>query len=132
METVETILKSLSEYCIPKVCEIMEHFKFFSRKQKEGEHFDVWYTDLKKIVKGCNFGEVENKILKTQIVLGIYDKETQARLFRDDVSLTKTISYCQAIERTEVNRRTLMSANGEDKAVHEINNGHQIRRGVKE
>ena len=32
-ETVETILKCLEEYCIPKTNEIMEHFNFFSRKQ---------------------------------------------------------------------------------------------------
>ncbi|KAF0687262.1 Uncharacterized protein FWK35_00039318 [Aphis craccivora] len=75
-ETVDTILQSLELYCIPKANEIIENFKFFNRKQNEGEQFDIWYTDLKKLIKGCNFGEAENKILRTQIVLDIFDKET--------------------------------------------------------
>jgi len=98
----------------------MEHFNFFSRKQHEGEQFDVWYTDLKKLIKGCNFGEAEDKILRTQIVLGILDKETQTRLLRDDVELAKVVSYCQSIERAESNRRTLITANDADRSVHEV------------
>ncbi|XP_026821584.1 uncharacterized protein LOC113559993 [Rhopalosiphum maidis] len=98
----------------------MEHFNFFNRKQHEGEQFDIWYTDFKKLIKGCNFGEAENKILKTQIVLGILDKETQTRLLRDDVELAKVVSCRQSIERAESNRRTLITANDADKAVHEV------------
>lgn len=124
-ESVESILKTLEEYCIPKTNEIIEHFNFFNRKQQEGEQFDIWYTDLKKLIKGCNFGETENKILRTQIVLGISDKETQTRLLRDDIELSKVVSYCQSVERAESNRRTLTSSNEANKVVHEI--GHKTR-----
>lgn len=110
-ESVESILKTLEEYCIPKTNEIIERFQFFNRKQQEDEQFDVWYTDLKKLIKGCNFGETENKILRTQIVLGIFDKETQTRLLRDDIELTNVVTYCQTVERAESNRRTLTSTN---------------------
>ncbi|XP_050058605.1 uncharacterized protein LOC126550676 [Aphis gossypii] len=119
-ETVDTILQSLELYCIPKANEIIEHFNFFNRKQNEGEQFDIWYTDLKKLIKGCNFGEAENKILRTQIVLGIFDKETQTRLLRDDVALDKVVTYCQSIERAESNRRTLSSTKDVDKVVHGV------------
>ena len=53
-------------------------------------------------------------------MLGILDKETQTRLLRDDVELTKVVSYCQSIERAESNRRTLTTANDVDKSVHEV------------
>ncbi|KAF0739490.1 Uncharacterized protein FWK35_00028159 [Aphis craccivora] len=119
-ETVDAILQSLELYCIPKANEIIEHFNFFNRKQNEGEQFDIWYTDLKKLIKGCNFGEAENKILRTQIVLGIFDKETQTRLLRDDVVLDKVVTYCQSIERAESNRRTLSSTKDVDKVVHGV------------
>lgn len=124
-ESVESILKTLEEYCIPKTNDIIEHFNFFNRKQQEVEQFDVWYTDLKKLIKGCNFGETENKILRTQIVLGISDMETQTRLLRDDIELTKVVSYCQSVERAESNRRTLTSTNESNKVVHEF--GHKTR-----
>lgn len=111
----------------------MEHFKFFSHKQREDEQFDVWYTDLKKLIKGCDFGNAENKILKIQIVLGIYDKDTQSRLLRDDVVLEKVVSYCQAVECAEDHRRVLTTTEEVDKVVHEVgskttwvaNNQHQ-------
>ena len=47
--------------------------------------------DLRKLIKGCDFDQAEEKILKTQIVLGIFDKETQARLLRDDLKLMKIV-----------------------------------------
>lgn len=46
-ETVESILKALKEYYIPKTNEIMIYFSFFNRKQEEKERFDTWFTDLK-------------------------------------------------------------------------------------
>jgi len=119
-ETVDTILKSLETHCIPKTNEIIEHFNFFKRKQGEGEQFDIWYTDLKKLIKGCNFGEAENKMLRTQIVLGIFDRETQTRLLREDVTLDKIVTYCQSIERAESNRRTLALSKEVDKVVYGV------------
>lgn len=98
----------------------MEHFNFFSRKQHEGEQFDVWYTDLKKLIKGCNFGDAESKILRTQIVLGVYDKGTQARSLKDDVIWAKVISYCQAVDCAESNRRILTTVSEVDRMVHEV------------
>lgn len=55
-------MKSLEEYCKLKTNKIMEHFNFFNRKQREGEKFDVSYTDIKKLIKGCAFGGVEKNI----------------------------------------------------------------------
>ncbi|CAI6369938.1 unnamed protein product [Macrosiphum euphorbiae] len=126
-ESVGTILKSLEEYCIPKTNETIEHFNFFNKKQHDGEQFDVCYTDLKKLIKGCNFGEAENKILRTQIVLGIFDKETQTRLLRNDVALNKVVSYCQSVERAESNRRMLITGHESDKTVHEVVNKYRTK-----
>ena len=119
-ETVDSILKSLEKYCIPKTNEIMEHFNFFSRKQQEGEQFDIWYTDLKKLIKNCNFGVAEDTLLRTQVVLGIYDKESQTRLLRDELSLLKVVSYCQSVERAENNKKTLTSVIEVDKMVNAV------------
>lgn len=119
-ETVKSILEALDEYCIPKTNEIMDHFNFFKRNQQLNEQLDVWYTDLKKLIKNCNFGDAKDKILRTQIVLGVYDKETQSRLLRDGVSLPKMMSYCQAIERAESNRKVLTTNSEAERAVYEV------------
>lgn len=96
-----------------KTNEIIEHFNFFSRKQQE--QFGIWYTDLKKVVKSCDFGKAEDKIFRIQIVLSIYDKEIQTRILRDDGSFLKMVLYCQSVERAENSRRTVNEA---DKIVH--------------
>jgi len=67
---VSGILEKLEKYCSPRVNEIMAHYKFFTAKQNE-DPFDVYLTHLKELVKPCNFGTMETKLLKTQIVLGI-------------------------------------------------------------
>ncbi|KAF0701791.1 Uncharacterized protein FWK35_00037259, partial [Aphis craccivora] len=66
---VSGILEKLEKYCSPRVNEIMAHYKFFTAKQNE-DPFDVYLTHLKELVKPCNFGTMETKLLKTQIVLG--------------------------------------------------------------
>lgn len=48
----------------------MELYKFFSRKQMEGEQFDKFYADLREQVKSCGLGPCEDKLLKSQVILG--------------------------------------------------------------
>lgn len=106
-ETVETILKHLENYCIPKCNEIMEHFKFFTRKQLCDENFDKYYAELRVLVQTRNFGTMEDKLLRTQIVLGIANKELQTRMLREELTLDKAIQLCQAVEQAELNSKLL-------------------------
>jgi hypothetical protein len=106
-ETVETILKHLENYCIHRRNETMEHFKFFTRKQLCDEKFDKYCTELRVLVKTCNFGEIEDRLLRTQIVLGIANKELQTRMLREELTLDKAIQLCQAVEQAEVNSKLL-------------------------
>jgi len=82
----------------------MKLWKIFNSLQ-EGEKFDQFYADLRKLAKICDFGQCEEKLLKTQIVLGITDKELQTRLLREDPTLDNVIKYCQLVEQAEINRR---------------------------
>lgn len=93
-EAVDSILQILEEYCTPKRNEVMEHFKFFTRKQLPEENFDKYLSVLRNLVKTCSFGEIEDNLLRTQIVLGVASKELQAKLLRSDLTLEKTINVC--------------------------------------
>ncbi|KAI5754648.1 hypothetical protein M8J77_010294 [Diaphorina citri] len=108
-ETVESILHQFEQYLSPKKNEIMEHFKFFSCKQKESEPFIEYLTRLKSQLKNCDFGDMEEKLLKTQIILGLFDPEMQSRLLREDTTLKKIINYCQACEEAEHHKRELQN-----------------------
>jgi len=49
----------------------------------EGEQFDKFYADLRELVKSCGLGSCEDKLLKSQVILGIADRDLQIRLFRE-------------------------------------------------
>ncbi|VVC24064.1 Hypothetical protein CINCED_3A016520 [Cinara cedri] len=106
-EIVETILKHLENYCIPRCNEIMEHFKFFTRKQLCYEKFNKYYAELRVLVKTCNFGKIEDRLLRTQIVLGIANKVLQTRILREELTLDKAIQLCQTVDQAEVNSKLL-------------------------
>lgn len=117
--TVEGILAALEEYCIPCRNETLENF--FTRKQKEGENFDQFFADLCKLSKPCNFGSCLDKLLKTQVVLGILDNKLQSRLLREDPTLKNVVKYCQLAEQNEINLRMVQE---------EISKIHPIERQV--
>lgn len=81
----------------------MENNKFCTRKQ-DREKFDQFYADLRKIAKPCDFGLCKKKLLKTQIVLSITDRELWTLLLKEDPTLDNVIRHYQMVEQVEVNR----------------------------
>lgn len=120
--TVFEILKALEEYCIPRRNETMELYKFFTRKQADGEKFDKYYADLRELVKSCELGSHEDKMLKTQIILGIVDKDLQTKLLREDLNLEKVVKHCQVMEQSEINRKLIQE---ETKLIYNIEGDKQ-------
>jgi len=60
--TVIEVLKALEEYCTLRRNQTMELYKFFTRKQLEGENFDKFYSDLRDLAKSCELGDCEDKL----------------------------------------------------------------------
>lgn len=84
----------------------MAHYKFFTANRND-DLFDVYLTRLKELVKPCNFGTLENKLLKTQILLEIQSRDTLKRLLREDMSLENVVTFCQSVEAVERNCKEL-------------------------
>lgn len=106
-ETINNILETLHEYCVPKKNETISIHKFFSRKQIQGECFDNYYTELKRLVKPCDFRDQEDKLLRSQLILGIASPETQERLLRDNLSLDKVLQFCRSVELANKNVKAI-------------------------
>ncbi|CAI6370305.1 unnamed protein product [Macrosiphum euphorbiae] len=123
-KSIETIFKCLEEYCVPKKNVVMEHYKYFTRKQNENESFDKFYADLRELIKSCEFGEAEETLLCSQIVLGIHDKDLQTKLLREHLPLPKIIKYCQAVEQAEMHRRVVQK---ESPALDQIEERQQFK-----
>lgn len=63
--TVTEILTAFEVYCHPKKNLAMEHYKFFKYHQQDGEPFMQFYTKLRQLIMSCEFGVVEDSILRS-------------------------------------------------------------------
>ena len=100
-EKVEPLLKKFEEYCMPKTNVTLERYKFNSRYQKGEELIDEYLTELKKLSQNCNFGHLENELLKDRIVVGVNSSTLKERMLREyDLTLEKALDICRAHEQS--------------------------------
>jgi len=52
-------------------------------------------------------------MLRAQIIIGLRNKELQARLLRENLEIDKLVKQCQAIEQAEINRQILQEESKE-------------------
>lgn len=106
--STEIIFKTLKEYYEPRYNVVVEQFKFFRRDQEEAESFDKFLREIKMIAKRCEFGALEDNMVKVRIVLGVRNLALQERLLRvPDLSLDKTIEHCKSAETAKFQQTLL-------------------------
>lgn len=92
----------------------MESFKFHSIKQKEGQPFEPFITELRVQAKKCEFKcldcqkSYEERMLKDQLVVAIFDKTVQEKFLREPkLSLEKALEYARVVEASRENYKLL-------------------------
>ena len=59
----------------------------------------VYVTELRKIAKSCELGDLHDSLIGDRIICGIKSDKVRARLLREpDLALTKVIETCRATE----------------------------------
>ena len=61
------------QYFIPKRNLTYERYIFNTRAQKDNENIDKYYTELNKLAKTCEFGELKDSLTKDRIIIGMKD-----------------------------------------------------------
>ncbi|RUS91936.1 hypothetical protein EGW08_000338 [Elysia chlorotica] len=99
-----------------------ERYLFNSRLQRERESFEIFYSDLRRLVKSCNYCErCLDSLLRDRIVLGIRDKDTQRDLLKiRDLTLAKAIDVCKAAENADRHRQKINMAPEASAAVNAL------------
>lgn len=59
---------ALQNYFVPKRNMVSERYKFRSREQRPDEPMDSYLTALRELVKSCEFGTLEEEMIRDQIV----------------------------------------------------------------
>ncbi|XP_049519399.1 uncharacterized protein K02A2.6-like [Dermacentor silvarum] len=95
----ETLLRKFDAYCIEQGYEVYERHVFRMRLQDEGEHFERFARDLRTQAKLCNFGTLEESLIRDQIVFGTNNKTVREKMLRDKtLTLQIAENMCKAAE----------------------------------
>lgn len=100
-KSLKSIKETLGAHFAPKKNVIYERFLFNSIKQKEGQKFDSFLTELKVAVKSTEYNDKDDMV-RDRIVFGIRDKSSQERLLRHaDLKLDSAIALCRGVEASQ-------------------------------
>ena len=84
------VMAKLEKYCTPKTNLTLERFHFNNCSQQPGEGIDAYLTRLKKHSKKCEFGTLQDSLVKERLVCGIIENMTRERQLREeDLTLEK-------------------------------------------
>lgn len=107
-DDIDKIIAKFEEYCVGQRNETFERYNFNMRTQQEGETVDAYVTALKTLAKNCNFGQLQDDLLKDRIVIGIRDNTTRKKLFNmPKLKLTECIDICRTHESTSKQMKTM-------------------------
>ena len=69
------------------------------RVQENGELFDTFLGDVRRLARSCEFAVVEESMIRDRIVVGIRDETTRHKLLQvRDLTLAMAIDICRASE----------------------------------
>ena len=111
---IEKVLYKFEEFCIGTTNEIYEGYCFNKREQFPDESFDTYLSALRSMSKSCNFGTLEESLIRDRIVVGIKENSVRKRLLQESkLTLKDTIDICKSSETTS---KQLKAMNSDDVA----------------
>ncbi|GFX09623.1 uncharacterized protein K02A2.6 [Trichonephila clavipes] len=100
--TYQDIVKLLSEHLNPKPLEMTERFRFYKRKQFEGESIANYCAELQKLSIHCNFGNNLSTMLRDKLMMGLKNENIQKKLLAEDrLTYEKAKSIAFAMESAQ-------------------------------
>ena len=111
---VDKIIEAFQKHCIGEANITYEREVFHQRVQQPSETFDDFLSDLRKMARTCDFGQLEDSLIRDRVVIGIRDEPTRRRLLQvKKLSLRDAIDACKASEATSRRLRVMGGGTGE-------------------
>ncbi|CAG9817611.1 unnamed protein product [Phaedon cochleariae] len=96
------LIEKMEQFYSPKPLEIAENFRFYQRKQQNGESLQEYAAALQKMSIHCNFGNYLKTALRNQFVFGLSSRRIQARLLESiDLNFDKAVKIATSMELSE-------------------------------
>ena len=84
---------------------------FHTRVQGERETIDSFTTDLRLKSQSCEFGSLQDSLIRDRVVVGTRDSKIKERLLRDpELTLERAIDICKANEAAQAQMKVLTGA----------------------
>ncbi|XP_040061474.1 uncharacterized protein LOC120836570 [Ixodes scapularis] len=99
-EKLEVLKNKFAARMKPAINLKYHEFIFGKRDQKEDEKFDEWLTELRVLVRNCEYGDAEERMLGSRIILGTKDRQLQQKLINDNPTFDKVVEIRRTRERT--------------------------------
>ena len=101
---LEPVLNKFSSYCNPRSNKTICRHKFFTRKQLEGESFNSFVTELKRLCINCEFGDLKDSLIVDMIIVGVRDSGLKERMLREvDLTIANAEKLGQLSEEAKKN-----------------------------
>ena len=121
-----TILEKLRAYFVPKQNTIYERYTFNTTSQNESETFDDYLNKLRRLVKTCKYGTLQDEMLRDRLVIGIQNNTVRGRLLRENnLTLDTAIQMCRTAEITTLQLQKIDGDNTEP--VHAVKSRNNQR-----
>lgn len=106
---------ALQNYFAPKQNVVSERYKFRSREQRPDEPIDSYLTALRELAKSCEFGTLEEEMIRDQIVEKCASKSHQKKLLtQDDLDLMKPMKVARSKETSRKHASMIAKGTKED------------------
>ena len=127
----DKIVQKFEAYINPRKNTTFCRYKFFTHRQEDGQNFDKYLTEMRKLCGDCELGDIKDSILSDMIIIGLKNKKVQESLLRKEVlTLDQIIVACKASEIT-INQAKIIQQKkddgDEDKSVSEVRNNNNHR-----
>ena len=121
---IDVVLKKFEDFCVGTTHEAFESYKFHVRCQEQSETIDAYVAELRKLAKGCNFGEQEDRMIRDRILVGCKSAEVQKKLLDDD---TLTLKKAILVARSHEASKQQMQELSKDSSVDRVAKGGKPR-----
>ncbi|KAJ8364836.1 hypothetical protein SKAU_G00136670 [Synaphobranchus kaupii] len=119
-EKYDTAREAIQNFFTPKVNVVAERYRFRQRSQRPGETTDQFVAALKELVTTCQFGTMEEEMIRDQLVEKTNSARIRERLLMEvPLTLSKATTIARQIE-TAVTEAKAMCKGAADSAVHAV------------
>jgi len=105
---LKTVINTFAEFCIGKTDETYERYCFNKHDQEPSETIGACVTALRRLVKTCNYGQLEESLIRDRIVIGIRDNNNRKKLLvNSKLTLGTCIDTCRGNEKTTMQMKEI-------------------------